>query len=62
MPKFIVKVQRTIIQICDVEVSGKDEDAATNKVEVAYAKLDWAGKQDWELDSEEFEVIEVNEE
>ena len=62
MPKFLVTVRRTVIHTCEVEVSGKNEDIAAEKVEEAYAKEGWADKQEeWQLESEEFEIDEVNE-
>ena len=63
MPKFLVTVRRIVIHTCQVEVSGKDENIAADKVEEAYAEEGWANKQEeWQLESEEFEIEEVNEE
>ena len=62
IPKFNIIICRTTEQTCEIQVTAKDEEAAQAKAETLMNTMGFASKQDWELDSEDFEVYEVNEE
>lgn len=64
MPKFLVTMQRTIAHTTEFTVSAPDEDAAAEKAEETFNDIDKIIKLklEWNLDDEQYEVLEVSEE
>jgi len=62
MPKFNIIVQRTREETCEITITAKDEETATERADKLINAEGFADKQDWELDDERFEIYEVNEE
>jgi len=65
MPEFEVTVCRTLIQTCKVTIRARDEDAANDKATALWETNEKEAKfvkgQDWDLESNEFEVESVDE-
>ena len=62
MPDFLVTVTRTREETCEFTVKAKDEEAAQTKAENATQGKGWADKQEWQLETDDFEVTDVSEE
>lgn len=68
MASFTVRIERTTTHYCDITVEAEDEDDADSKANTLidnYEKLDdamRANKAEWELDDENYEVLEISEE
>jgi len=60
MPAFTVSVERITVHTAEIDVTAKDEDEASTRAESICQ--DGSTRIDWELESEDFDVREVNEE